>query len=205
MTLDEGIEGRAASPAPQYPAELERDVQLRDGSRLHVRPIRADDATALIALYDRLSRQTAHQRFVATMRRLPPDWARYLASVDYVRRLALLATIPGAAASGIAAVARYETTSKLGTAEVAFVVQDGWQDRGLGTLLFGLLLEAARARGVVRFCASILADNKRMLDLVTRLAEVQKCTEEHGVVELIFNDCRARGIDASRGALSPVR
>jgi GNAT superfamily N-acetyltransferase len=186
--------------AHRYPAELERDIRLRDGSRLHIRPIRADDAAALVAFYDRLSQQTAYQRFFSAMRRLPPNWAQDLAGVDYVARLALIATSDASAGDNIVAVARYESTRTPGTAEVAFVVQDGWQNRGLGTVLFGLLLEAARARGVVRFCACILAGNRRMLDLVTRFADVHERTLQAGVVELIFTDRRARDIAAERGA-----
>ena len=74
-----------------YPGELECEVTLRDGSRLRLRPIRPEDATRLIDFYDHLSRETAYQRFFAVMKRLPPDWARILASVDYRRRLALVA------------------------------------------------------------------------------------------------------------------
>ena len=74
-----------------YPAELEREVVLRDGVRVRLRPIRGEDESRLIAAYDRLSQYTAYQRFFAVMKRLPPDWAHLLAHVDYHRRLALLA------------------------------------------------------------------------------------------------------------------
>ena len=171
-----------------YPAELVRDVALRDGTRVHVRPIRAEDAERLIAFYDRLSRHTAYQRFVSIMRRLPPDWARLLAGVDYVRRLALVVTRDARPDADILAVGRYEPTNEPATAEVAFVVQDGWQGRGLGTRLLRLLLDAARARGIVRFCAYVLADNTRMLDLFARFTRVQERKLEQGVVELVFSD-----------------
>src|SRR5215510_11672903 len=104
--------------AMAYPKELEGDVELRDGARVHIRPIRQDDETRLIGLYDRLSRDTAYQRFFTVMHRLPPDWARYLAAVDYVRRLALV--VGGAAdpEAEVIAVARYEPSDEPNTAEV---------------------------------------------------------------------------------------
>jgi RimJ/RimL family protein N-acetyltransferase len=176
-----------AAPA-LYPTELVRDVALRNGTRLHVRPIRADDEERLSAFYDRLSRHTAYQRFFSTMRRLPPDWARLLANVDYVRRLALVATVDPGPAADVVAVARYEPTSDPATAEVAFVVVDGWQNQGLGTILFRLLMDAARARGIVRFRAWVLADNRRMLDLIADLGHVRERTLEQGVMELVFTD-----------------
>src|SRR5262249_49498881 len=79
------------TPAAPDPRELEQDVTLRDGSQLHIRPIRASDAPRLIETYGRLGAQSAYQRFFTVMKRLPPDWARILADVDYRRRLALIA------------------------------------------------------------------------------------------------------------------
>ena len=169
------------SPAP-YPSELEREIVLQDGMRLMIRPIRPDDAPRLADLYDRLSQHTAYQRFFAIMKRLPPNWAHFLANVDYRRRLALVAEpSPGE----LVAVARYETTDREDTAEIAFVVQDDWQNRGLGTVLLGDLLAAAEARGIGRFRAYVLAGNTRMLDLLRRFTEVVEHKTESGVTSLV--------------------
>src|SRR3990172_1547081 len=140
---------------PAYPRELERDLTLRDGTRLRLRPIRPDDAPRLQELYGRLSRHTAYQRFFSIMKRLPPDWARMLADVDFRRRLALVA-------------------------------EHGWQDRALGTVLFREILAAGAARGVRRFRAWVLADNRRMLDLIVRYGAVEQRRTEQGVPELVF-------------------
>lgn len=169
-----------------YPKELERGVTLRDGSRLRLRPIRPEDQDRLIAFYDGLSRHTAYQRFFAVMRRLPPDWARLLANVDYERRLALIAEHGPLEAPELVGVARYEPTDQAGTAELAFVIQDGWQNRGLGTLMLDALLAAAEARGIRRFRAFVLAGNTRMIDLLVRFTDVQKRVTESGVTELLL-------------------
>jgi RimJ/RimL family protein N-acetyltransferase len=163
----------------------EREVTLREGTRVRIRPIRPDDEARLVALYDHLSQDSRYQRFFTVMRRLTPDWAHFLANVDYVQRFALVVEAPGDPRTLIA-VARYEPTSEPGCAEVAFVVQDAWQDRGLGTILFCALLEAARGNGIERFCAWVLGDNRRMLDLIARLGDVQQRAWEQGVVELKF-------------------
>src|SRR2546426_793981 len=90
---------RVTTPA-EYPRELVQDVKLRDGSYIHIRPIRPQDAPRLQELYGRLSRDTAYHRFFTVMKRLPPDWAQVLATVDYRRRLALVAEHDGAGRDG---------------------------------------------------------------------------------------------------------
>jgi RimJ/RimL family protein N-acetyltransferase len=172
-------------PAP-YPAELERDIELRDGTRLHLRPIRGSDAPRLIEHYRRLSAHSAYQRFFTVMKRLSPDWARILAEVDYRRRLALIAEGGPADAPELIAVARYEPTEREDTVEVAFVVLDAWQGRGIGVVLLQELLAAAEARGIRQFRAYVLADNARMLDLLHRFTDVKASRLDSGVVELLF-------------------
>jgi RimJ/RimL family protein N-acetyltransferase len=164
---------------------FDRTITLRDGTRVHLRPIRATDAPRLVALYDRLSRDTRYHRFFSVMQRLPINWARFHATVDYESRLALVVESPSDP-DALIAVARYEPADRPGTVEVAFVVEDGWQDRGLGTVLFGELLAAAQVNGIRKFRAWVLADNRRMLDLISRFGEVHARAIDQGVVELGF-------------------
>ena len=169
-----------------YPIDLERKITLRDGSVVSIRPILPDDAARLQELHGRLSRDTAYRRFFAIVKRLPPDWARVLATVDYRRRLALVVEAPARSGAELIAVGRYDAVGEPDTAEVAFVVQDSWQNRGLGTILFDEILRAAAARSYRRFRAFVLADNRRMLDLITRFTRVESRTSEQGVTELVF-------------------
>ena len=164
--------------------EFDHEIVLNDGARVRLRPIVRGDEASLVALHGRLSQQSAYQRFFTIMRRLPLNWAHYLANVDYQRRLALVAADPETA--DLVAVARYETMSDPRSAEVAFVVQDSWQNRGLGTRLFGELLHAASLNGIERFRAWVLADNRRMLDLIARFGAIAERNVAQGVVELVF-------------------
>ena len=174
------------APANAAPAGFDRMIALRDGARVRMRPIRPDDAPRLIALYDRLSLDTRYHRFFSAMRRLPPDWARFLATVDYRRRFALAVEAPAPDTDALIAVARYEETDDPATPEVAFVVQDEWQNRGLGTVLFREIVRAGKENGVHRFRAWVLADNRRMLDLIRRHGDVVARGFAEGVIELTF-------------------
>lgn len=155
-------------------------VTLRDGSVVTLRAIRPEDEARLSALYVRLSPETAYQRFFTVMRRLPPDWARILAQVDGDRQMAIVAEGP---AGELIGVVRYATDAT-GEAELALVVQDAWQNRGLGTRLLTELLDYARGRGITRFRAHVLSDNRRMLDMFGRLLRVVARSMGDGVTTL---------------------
>jgi RimJ/RimL family protein N-acetyltransferase len=169
---------------PEALASFEQTVALPGGERVRLRPIRPDDAPRLAELYDRLSRHTVYQRFFTVMRRLPPDWARFLANVDYRRRFALVAEDAAAPTPTLVGVARYEPSPDGDAAELAFVVQDSWQGKGLGTLLVRELLRAAELNGIERFRAYVLGDNRRMLHLLARHTDVRERRIDQGVVEL---------------------
>lgn len=178
----------------EYPRDHEREIRLKDEARVRIRPIRPDDEPGLVALYSRLSPGTAYQRFFWVLRRLPNEWAHHFANVDYRRRLALVAESSAEGTPKLVGVARYEPTDEQDTAEVALVVQDGWQDRGLGTILLNDLLRAAEARGIRQFRAYVLSDNDRMLHMLARLTDIRERRIEAGVTDLLFT---RRGTAAS--------
>ena len=190
------------TPMAVYPKELESEITLRDGARLRLRPIRPEDQDRLIAFHERLSRHTAYQRFFSVLKRLPSDWAHFLANVDYEHRLALLAEHGPPEASELVGVARYDQTDQTDTAEIAFVIQDTWQGRGLGTLMLGALLAAADARGIRRFRAYVLAGNMRMIDLLVRFMDVQERGTDSGVTELLLTRRPAPAPRQARGGTS---
>ena len=179
-------------------ARFDRTLELPTGERVRIRPIRPEDELRLSELYDRSSRDTRYQRFFTVLRRLPPDWARFLANVDYDRRFALVVEDLTAPATSLIGVARYEPVEE-GVAEVAFVVEDRWQGKGLGTLLITELFRAAAENGITRFRASVLADNRRMLDLLVRHADVLERKVQQGVADLLLTPKAYRPRTVSTG------
>jgi acyl-CoA synthetase (NDP forming)/GNAT superfamily N-acetyltransferase len=146
-----------------YPARWESDVILLDGSTMHIRPIRPTDGPRIEALHQRLSPETIYFRFFSPLSKLSPKMLDRFINVDYVERLALI----GELGDDIIAVARYEQLSSTWEggpeAEVAFLVDDAHQGKGIGTVMLEHLTGAAKQAGIVRFVADTLAENGRML------------------------------------------
>jgi GNAT superfamily N-acetyltransferase len=152
---------------PDYPAELEELAWLDDGTAVELRPIVPADEARLERLFYRLSPQTVYRRFFTSMSRPVPAHLRRLANVDYRDRLALVAVIH----EEVVAVARYDRLPETGEAEVAVVVEDAWQHRGLATRLLWRLSAAARERGVGTFIAGVLGENRPMMGLLSVLSD----------------------------------
>ena len=179
---------------PEYPREFEQEITLKDGTRIRIRPVLPEDESRLVTLYGRLSDHTAYQRFFTIMKRLPPDWAHYFANVDYRRRMALVVERDLEWRSELIGVARYEPSDEADIAELAIVVQDYWQGKGLGTILLNEILRAAEANGIRRFRGYVLADNHRMLAMLSRLTDVRQRKIEQGVVDILFTRRAARAL-----------
>jgi RimJ/RimL family protein N-acetyltransferase len=169
-----------------YPAGIERDVVLKNGETVRIRPIRPDDEPRLVALYDRFSRHTAYQRFFTVRQHLPQDWIHYFANVDYRRRLAIVGERDSVAGIELVGVGRYEPSDEEGTGEVAFVLEDGYQGLGLGAVLLDEVVRAGTERGLTRFRALVLGENHRMLRLLASRTRIIERTIEQGVVTILF-------------------
>jgi len=151
--------------AGEYPADLERDVALRGGGTIHLRPIRQDDVGRLQAFHGRLSRDSIFFRFFSPLPALTDERAAYFTTVDFDRRLAIVAVEGKDADEQIVGVIRYDRSSD-DAAEFAIIVEDRYQHHGIGMTLFWALVDAARARGLRTLSADILAENRRMINLL---------------------------------------
>ena len=145
-----------------YPAHYESDILLRDGSTLHLRPIRAEDAAGLMAFHKRLSPRSIYLRFFTPLPELDEQRAKSLATVNYDDTFALVGELGGR----LVGVARYYRDDKAhDRAEVAFLIEDALQGRGIATRMLERLAEIAREKGITTFDAYVLGDNRKMMDV----------------------------------------
>ena len=153
-------------------------LALRDGTRLPVREIRAEDAPALRRLVERASARSRELRFFGPIKELSDESSRRFAEVDGWDRFALVALDPENEGE-VVAVVRYEREGgeaggdaggDAGNgAEYAALVEDRFQGRGLGAGLTRCLIRAARERGVRHLHALVMRENRRMLGLLRGL------------------------------------
>lgn len=169
-------------PASLAPAHWEADVVAADGATVHLRPIRPADAEALVRFHGGLSQRTRYLRYFSAYPRIPErDLARFV-TVDHRDRVAFVAELAGE----IIAVGRYERYTDTDDAEVAFVVADAHQGRGIGSVLLEHLAAAAREVGLRRFIAVVLAENTGMIRVFRDAGYETTRSVEYGEVTLEF-------------------
>jgi RimJ/RimL family protein N-acetyltransferase/acyl CoA:acetate/3-ketoacid CoA transferase beta subunit len=147
----------------RYPEELERAQTLRDGTEIFFRPVKPTDEPALSEMLYSLSAEAVSTRYFAATMTFPHRDVQKLTNIDYHSDLAIVGVVPGPSGEQIVAIAQYFLDPKTQAAEVAFIVQDEWQQKGMGTFLLAYLAQIARQRGVRRFYAKVLPRNKAML------------------------------------------
>jgi GNAT superfamily N-acetyltransferase len=156
------------------------------GQQINLRLIKNDDAALLVDLFHQLSPQTRRLRFHLYTERVPEEevWRRaiILSNLDPQHHVAIVATIIEADgqehAVGVARFAR--ATLEEREAEVAIVVRDDFQRKGVGRILLAELAKKARELDITHFCGWVMAENIHLMKMIKRL-EVKSETEvRHG-------------------------
>ena len=194
-TGDNRPNGQGAHDPFDYPRRWEADVLLSDGGTVHLRPIVPSDADAIVAFHAKLSERTRYLRYFGAYPRIPQRDLERFSVVDHHDRVAFAALL----GDDIVAVGRYERLSEGPSAEVAFVVDDAHQGRGLGSILLEHLAAAASECGLRRFVAEVLAENSAMVRVFRDAGyQVSRALEE-GVLHLEFD------IDPTEESLAVAR
>ncbi|CBG69536.1 Putative acyl-CoA synthetase [Streptomyces scabiei 87.22] len=181
---------QTSSDRHEYPAHWEADVVLRDGGTARIRPITVDDAERLVSFYEQVSDESKYYRFFAPYPRLSAKDVHRFTHHDFVDRVGLAATVGGE----FIATVRYDRIGPDGMpasapadeAEVAFLVQDAHQGRGVASALLEHIAAVARERGIRRFAAEVLPANSKMIKVFTDAGYQQRRSFEDGVVRLEF-------------------
>lgn len=170
-----------------YPSEYETALSLRDGTEVVVRPIRPDDEPKVREMFYKFSEQTVYLRYHGQLKSMPHNKLQVFCNVDYDTEMALVGVVGNEERAIIIGVGRYMTDPGKSTAEMAFVVGDDWQRKGLGSYLFRRLIEIGRHEGIRRFTADVLAENSGMLKIFHRSGMTVETTTDEGVVHVTMS------------------
>lgn len=166
-------------------------VELRDRTKVHVRPIVPEDEPLLHEAVAAMSERTVYFRFFSPIKRMSDALAHRLAVVDYNDRFAIVAATHRPHGPDhkerIVGVARYDRAPGTDVAEVAVAVVDEFQRRGLGGQLLAELARVGRAHGILTFSLIVLPENSEMLGLLRRMGWIHQARLSGGVYEISFD------------------
>ena len=194
MTPDHHTLARLPDSPPHwlesYPAHLSRTWTLASGESLRVRPVRHDDGELEEAFVRALSLESRYQRMLSGGTKVTPEWIDSMTHIDYQHHMAFAVTTVVDGVEQFVGVGRYVVDSHKFTADIALVLADAWQGRGLGRRLLATLLEHAQTAGVREAVGVVLATNKAMLRLARSMHFAVTAEPRDATVVRIRRDLR---------------
>ncbi|MGE5239043.1 MAG: GNAT family N-acetyltransferase [Chloroflexota bacterium] len=163
----------------EYPSSLEAHRTTKSGLKILLRPVKISDEQLLKEFFYSLSSDFMYRRFMSTRTDMHHDRLQRFVVIDYTREMAILAVIEEDSKEVIAGMGQYFVDEHTHNAEMAFVVRDEYQNRGIGTELVSYLTFIARKKGLLGFTAEVLSDNDPMLHLFeTMFPRIEKKRKE---------------------------
>jgi len=153
----------------EYPENLETDRTTRTGLQTKMRAVKISDESILKDFFYSLSDKSIYRRFISSRKDMPHERLQEFVIIDYTRELVILALVEEEGQEILVGVGQYGIHEETHTAEVAFVVRDDYQGKGIGTELLAYLTFLARRQGLLGFSAEVLPENKPMLHVFEKM------------------------------------
>ncbi len=166
-----------------YPSQWEREIVLRDGSAVDVRPVRPEDEPLFEEFFQRVSSDDMRLRFFTPHPDLSHRFLARLTQIDYARAMAFVALTP--ATGEMLGAVRIHADADHKAGEYAIMVRSDLKGQGLGWELMKLIVEYARADGIAEITGDVLQQNETMLQMCRELgfAEIHS-RDDPGVVQV---------------------
>jgi acetyltransferase len=158
---------------PEELRKLEKYVELEDGERVFLRPVEFTDFDALMSFFRRLSPQSIYNRWMSIKKTLPEEEARYYVNTDFGKDMAIYAFSKDGLMRGAVRLMGNDDNS----VEFAIVVEDSWQNRGLGMEMMRYILEIARERNYNNVYGEIFRENQVMRKVCKLLGFSEKAID----------------------------
>jgi acetyltransferase len=174
IIIDRNYNATGLSPHPHliitpYPTKYITPWKLPDGTEVLLRPIRPEDEPAEHEMLSTLSQETLRTRFFSVVKDISHEWLILFCNIDYDRHMAIVAEVDEKGKKKMIGVARLIMDQDMTSGEVAFLVQDRYQGKHLGSKFLEILIGIARERGLEEIRADVLTENEKMLHVFKRL------------------------------------
>ena len=171
----------------EYPESLAIHRTTRSSQEILLRPVKISDEPLIKDFFYSLSDESLYTRFISTRRNVPHEMRQDRVVIDYTRDMVILAVVEDETEpekETVVGVGQYSLNRDMHTAEVALVVRDDYQGKGVGTELLHRLTYLAKRQGLLGFSAEVLSTNRPMRSLFEKMGfDIEKRREE-GVYEL---------------------
>ncbi len=162
-----GGSGPANFAVRPYPSQWQRHIEVKDGWRIFVRPIRPEDEPLIHQLLQHVTSEDLRLRFFAPMKEFTHEFIARLTQLDYARAMAFVAF--DEATKEMVGVVRIHSDSVYDSGEYAILLRSDLKGRGLGWALMQLIIEYARSEGLKMISGDVLQDNTIMLEMCRSL------------------------------------
>lgn len=183
----------AARPSPlhlvisPYPTQYEHCAVAKSGIRLLIRPIRPEDGSLFVDLFDQMSAASLYYRFCRCIKALSPEMLYRMTQIDYDREMALVAIAGESGPDRLIGAARIINEPNGRRAEFAIMIADAWQGQGIGVLLLEDLIRIGRERGLETIWGCVLPENHNMLKLGKKIGFTSKFDSDMGMTVLTID------------------
>lgn len=178
------VEGKFVVASQSY---MKTKHLLKGGTEINFRPIHPTDEPRVRDLLYDLSQETIYYRFMSHLERFGQRQIQNFVYIDHRQDVAIVGILPEAYGDEIIAVGRYYLDESTNRAEVAFVIRDEWQNKGLGSFVFKHLVNIAKANGITGFTAEVLRNNNRMQAIFNHSGLNVTSAIEEGVYSFIMD------------------
>ena len=161
-------EGQTLKSKTAYPENEEREIQLKTGEKILIRPAKASDASGLKDIFYNLKPEDVYTRFFKHLTSLTDKMAEHLCNIDYEHEMAFTAVMGERENEKVIGSSCYFVDSTDNLAEVAYMIRPKWQNCGLGTALQQRMIEYAKSKGLRGFKANILVENLKMQRVIQK-------------------------------------
>lgn len=167
-----------------YPSHYRTRAFIKDGSLITIQPIKPEDGPRLVEFFNSLSEASVFFRFLDKLKALPEEWVAYFTRIDYDQNVAMVAMKEIESRERILGVCRIMRKPGSARGEMAVVVGDPWQGKGIGAILLERSLGIARDLGIKAVWGIVARENGKMLDLARKFGFSTQLDQEADLYEI---------------------